>query len=257
MTKNNEIVKKEEVMDLASFKIDSSLQAQVLADSEGYDDGMGADELEIPRIKIVQALTKEVIKSSPKYIEGLDAGDTLNTLTKEIVKGGEPLYFVPSIRKISYIEFSQDNKLINHFGSDSSVYDATAENDKGKRITASGSEIQKTQENFIQVIDIKNGTSMPALFSARMYKMKAFNSTIRFSKVVEYAKVFKLVTKAESKDDNYWFGFDISVVNDTLALPFGKEIYDSAKKFNESFSDTKINIDYNDEEESSSDDDRV
>lgn len=256
MTKNNELTKKEDqIMDLTSFKIDESLKSQVEADSKDYDDGMGADELEIPRIKIVQALTKEAIKSSPKYIPGLEVGDTINTLTKDIIKGGEPLYFVPSIRKISYIEFL-DNKLINHYGSDSSVYDATAQNEKGKRVTASGSEIQKIQENFIQVIDLKNKTSTPALFSARSYKMKSFNMIIRMTGAVEYAKIFKLVTKPESKGDNYWFGFDINIVNDTLAIPngFGQEIYDSAKKFNQSFSDLKIKVEYENEDSDTSND---
>jgi hypothetical protein len=258
MTEKNEIVKKEEVMDLASYSIDSSLKDQMKADSADYDDGMSADHLEIPRLKIAQALTAETIKSNAKYIEGLEAGDVINTLTKQITKGGDPVYFVPAIRKISYIEF-KDKKLVKHYGDDSSVYHSLVPDEKQRRKTPSGGEIHETQESYIFVLDLKNKTYTPVLFPQKSYKMKAFNMMIRMTGVVEYGSIFKLITKPESKDGNDWFGFEITRVNDTLAIPeLGQAVYNEAKQFNQSFSEKKISVDYDDEEvPSSTNDDRI
>ena len=251
MTKNTSIAKKEEVLDLQtlmSAKVDAGLQAKIQEESAGYSDGMGSDDLEIPRLKIVQALTAEIVKTNTKHIAGLEQGDIINTLTKEIVKGGEPLLFVPSIRKISYIEF-KDKKLVNHYGQDSTVYDSLVPDDKGRRKTPQGGEVDRVQENYVYVIDLKNKTCSPALFPIKAYKMKAFNMIVRTTKVPEYATIFALRTKPESKDGNDWFGFEITKVNSLMALgDFGEEIYDSAKSFNESFNDANIKVDYDDED---------
>jgi hypothetical protein len=52
-----------------------------------------AEDIILPRLEIVQALSPSLKETAPEYIEGARAGDLVNSVTKEIYK--RPVRFVP------------------------------------------------------------------------------------------------------------------------------------------------------------------
>lgn len=228
-----------------------------LINSEEYVDDLTAEDLEMPRIKIVQDQTSEY-KNPTKKIEGLEVGDILNTLTKKFVKAKDKLLFVPCARRVVYLEFSKDRKLVNNFGTDSSVYDSIAPDDKLKRFTPNGGKINKMQEICAIIINLETNDFELAIISEQHYKLKAYNSLVKLTRQAPYASVFSLKTKTVSKDEDVWMGFDIAREFGLAELPSKGEnkeelsqlaanIYKEAKAFSESFSEK--NVSYDDLEE--------
>jgi hypothetical protein len=67
-------------------------------------EGIGLDEIRLPRLAIAQGLSPQLVPGDSKYIEDLKQGDMFNDLTGEIFGRG-PIHFVPVRRDVRYIEF--------------------------------------------------------------------------------------------------------------------------------------------------------
>lgn len=80
-------------------------------DDQTGKEGIRGDELRLPRLAIAQGLSKQMIKSDPRYIKGLQAGELFNDLTGEVYGPG-PLLFLPLVRKVHRLQFTEDGKGI-------------------------------------------------------------------------------------------------------------------------------------------------
>lgn len=102
--KETEIAKKEE----------TGLQS--IPESWKQHAGMGTEKLGIkdvrpPRLSLAQAMSPQVKRSEPKYIEGLSEGDIFNDLTGEIYQ--PPVKFcVVTALGVRYVEFGEGGKTI-------------------------------------------------------------------------------------------------------------------------------------------------
>jgi len=54
-----------------------------------------AEDITIPRLKVLQAMSPEVMKSDGKYVEGASAGDIINTVTGKLYTNDNPLVALP------------------------------------------------------------------------------------------------------------------------------------------------------------------
>lgn len=68
-------------------------------------EGIGADDVRLPRLAIAQGLSPQVTPGDSMFIEGLTMFDMFNDLTNEIYGKG-PLTFVPIRRDVRRIEFT-------------------------------------------------------------------------------------------------------------------------------------------------------
>ena len=94
-----EIVKKEEeVMDLALTDMDFG----------GVDGFSGVDSTtsSVPFIKLMQAISPELNKKKPEYVEGAQSGMFINNITKEAY--GEVLRIIPVLFERVYVEWLPD-----------------------------------------------------------------------------------------------------------------------------------------------------
>ena len=55
-----------------------------------------SSEMQIPFVRLIQAMSPQLSKKKPEYIEGAEQGDAFNTVTSEIWKGEEGLKVVTS-----------------------------------------------------------------------------------------------------------------------------------------------------------------
>ena len=75
-------------------------------------EGIGRDEIQLPRLVVAQGLHPQLVPSEPKYIKGLVIGTMFNDVTEEIYGNG-PLTVVPVYRDVSRIEFDKlDRKVV-------------------------------------------------------------------------------------------------------------------------------------------------
>ena len=63
-----------------------------------------SSEMQIPFVRLIQAMSPQLSKKKPEYIEGAEQGDAFNTVTSEIWKGEEGLKVVPCYQTTKYLE---------------------------------------------------------------------------------------------------------------------------------------------------------
>ena len=94
----NSVAKKEE----------AGLPAAIMDDiistaGEGVD--YDTSDLQIPFVRVIQALSPQIKKSDPKFIEGAGQGDAFNTVTGQYWSGEDGLTVVPCWQETKYLEF--------------------------------------------------------------------------------------------------------------------------------------------------------
>jgi hypothetical protein len=259
MEKENEISVKEEKEVMNSSDMD--LMAQMSADTEEYQDDTSVDDLQIPRIKILQALTPEVTKGNPKCVKGAEVGDLFNTLTEECFRGDKGFFFVPIKRRTVYLAWKSDRTLVKNYGEDDTAFRSAATNDKGKQVLPDGTEIVKTYESLGFIVDSENKISeaMISMSKTQIKKMKKFNTLIRScidkktgKQYPEYAGMYKFTTVTESNELGTWFNYEVNfecLLSDERFQGAGAVIYNKAAELRKNWQEASFKVDYNEEEE--------
>jgi hypothetical protein len=125
------------------------------------DAGMGfeeisKDDLQIPFLRILQALSPQLKKSDPSYIEAASQGDIFNTVTHQIWDGDEGILVLPVHFQKKYLEFvprSQGGGFVRELSSDSNeVRTAVRDWDAGMTLLGNGNEVIETHQHWIKII---------------------------------------------------------------------------------------------------------
>lgn len=258
---DKEIVKKEKE-EIGFFSVDDKASEMMSKDSESYVDDTKAEDMTLPMIKQLQALSSETQESSPEYVEGAKAGDFLNTLTKELLKGEVGFLFVPCAKRIVYIEW-KDRKLggglVNHFGTDPTEYMNGKDNGNGGKMSERGHEIVKSYENYGYVVDPKTGICQQCFLSMTKTKVKkakkwnSFMTALKDKKTGKqlpiYAGVYQVKSIPETNANGHFYNLDVKPMGYTLSLPLvGEEVYKEGKTFAEMVKGDKVKADYKQEE---------
>jgi len=242
------------------FSINDEKALSIMAkDAETFVDDTAADDIALPRIRILQSTSKQLKKSETEYIKEAEEGDIFNTLTREVVPGDKGILFVPVKRRVVYLEWravDAGGGLLNNFGEDPTEYNKYPKNEKGAHMTGPDTEIVKTYDTFGYVINPETNSFSEVLISmskTQVKKMRRFNALIRSltangRTLPEYAGVYKLITVPEKNETNSWFNWEMSCVGYTLGIPkIGQSVYDAAKKFAEMIAESKVNVKYDQE----------
>lgn len=246
--------------ELFSLKDDAGL-AIMEKDAETYVDSTHADDIALPRLRILQSNCKQLKKSEPNYIKDAEEGDLFNTLTLEVTAGDEGVYFIPVKRRVVFLEWKDIDAgggLIQNFGEDPTEYNKITPNEKGAHRTSDTTEIVKTYDTFGYIYNPKTNKYSEVLLSmakSQAKKMKRFNALIRSlvgkngKMLPEYAGVYKFTTVPEKNDTNSWFNYEIVAAGYTLGIPgIGETIYNSAKEFAKMIEESKVNVRYDQDE---------
>ena len=80
-------------------KKEAGLPANLISEM-ATDSGLGltnvtADDMQIPFLRILQALSPQLVKTNSDYIKGAEQGDIFNTVTHQVWKAEEGITVVP------------------------------------------------------------------------------------------------------------------------------------------------------------------
>ena len=64
-----------------------------------------ASEMQIPFVRILQAMSPQLSKKKPEFIEGASQGDLFNTVTGQYWDGEEGVTVIPCYQTTKYLEF--------------------------------------------------------------------------------------------------------------------------------------------------------
>jgi hypothetical protein len=225
--------------------------AMLLEDSNNSPQ-FGKDDLAIPFLRVLQKGSPEVNKRDDKYVEGAEAGMFFNTLTKELWDGeNEGIIVIPAAYTPSYIEWwPRDSKagkgIFKDHGPDGSILEQTTRDEKtGRSVTERGTEVVKSGQYFVLVVDPETGDAQQLVFAlagTQLRKSRTWNSLIKgllvtrpdgngkFNPAPFYLS-YKVTTLFESNDKGDWMGVNIAPDKATIEFPQGGELYQQARQF--------------------------
>ena len=113
----------------------AEFQTEFEQDAGTASEGMGRDDIMIPRFNILQSLSPQAVKADPAFIKGAEPGSIINTVSNELHEGEAGIKVVPVAYRRAFIEWLPRDKdgggFVADHGTDSSLYDAIKPDDKG------------------------------------------------------------------------------------------------------------------------------
>jgi len=208
-------------------------------------ENVGTDDMIIPRIELIQALSPVRKKSDPAYIEGAEEGMLYNNVTRTLY--GTEVTVVPVYYTKQFLVW-KDRKAGG--GGSNGFRGAFATKELADRAIAElaeeALEVSDTAQHFVLV---RNGDDwQEAVISMAKSKVKVskrWNSLMRLSNTDSFSRAYKLsaTTETNARNESY-FNFNVA------ALGFvNKELYERAEKLYETIRTgaVKVSNDYDGE----------
>ena len=226
--------------------------ATMLMEDEGLGrEAMGARDLAIPRLSVLQALSPVCTKGDPSYIKDAEVGEIFDNIQGKRWSGETGIIVIPVTYRSTYLEW-KPRKLGGGFvgdqGSDPEILKDAEKNEFGALILPSGNELILTAEYFCVMIDPETNIPRQVVISmskTQFKKAKMLNSMISnlmiprpdgkgaFNPAIFYQS-YKFTTIPESNEKGSWFGWCIQPYKPTLELLGGSDLYLSGRNFRKS-----------------------
>lgn len=230
-------------------KANTDVSTEVMDDIfETAGDGAHYDssEMQIPFIRVLQALSPQLNKNKPEFIKGASNGDIYNTVTGEFWSGEQGITVIPVYQETKYLEFVPRSQGGGYKGerhpSDPDLQNTSR--DGSKELLPNGNELVKSDQHFCLVL-ADDGSYQPAIIDMKSTSLKVsrrWKTQIAMQKVKApngqmltpalYATMWKLNAVEESNDQGSWYNWSVEKVG----LVQSRELFQEAKALRESVS---------------------
>lgn len=170
------------------------------------NENVSKDDIQLPRIDVLQALSPQVNPKKDTYIEGAEAGMLFNTLTGELHT--DAVLFVPVMftkRYLVWVDRKKDSKgglrgVFNDFDSAEKFVETAEDKDK--------LEIVPTAEHLVL---LQNGDEVIlSMAKSKMKVSRKFNSLVRLNGGDRFSRLYSLSTVADESPKGEFMNFHIS-----------------------------------------------
>lgn len=204
---------------------------------------VGAEDLVIPRLELVQSLSKCRKKSDPSFIVGAEEGMLYNNLTRELY--GAAVNVIPCAFKKEWLLW-RDQELGGGFaGAHGSI--ALAEAERMNQEDPDEWESVETHQHFCRVVhdDGRSEEVVISMAKSKMKKSKEWNSLVRINGGDRFTRwyTFEGIPAVNAKNQDY---FNVKVVNGGFV---SEEQYNLAEATYESVKSGVAKADYSFEDE--------
>jgi len=142
-------------------------------ESTGEGTVFDSSELQIPFIRLIQAMSPQLSKKKTEYIEGASQGDAFNTVTKERWDGETGLTVIVCVQTTKYLEFvprESGGGFQGEISASDPVLFKTTRNG-AKEILPNGNEVVKSDQHFCLVVN-DDGSTQPAIIDMKSTQLK-------------------------------------------------------------------------------------
>lgn len=165
------------------------------------------DDITLPRIEVLQALSPQIKRTDPKYIEGAEQGTIFNTISGELY-GGE-ITFIPIVFRKEWIVWQTRDAGGGFVGSFPSEEEAEAAREALEN--PDNHEVNLHAINFVFVVRDK-GQLEEAVFSWSRSKLKIsrkLNALVQMGSGDRFCRAYKLRAVEEKGKKGEYFSYDI------------------------------------------------
>ena len=193
----------------------------------GEGAAFGADEMQIPFIRALQALSPQLNKKKPEYIDGAEQGDLFNTVTGQVWKGEEGVTIITCYKVTKYLEFTPRDMGGGFRGEISPTNPVLQQTTRqgSKELLPTGNELVKSDQHYCLVLD-GEGSFQPAVIDMKSTQLKVsrrWKTQIAMQKIKHpktgqmitpplFATEWKITTVEESNDQGSWFNPSVEKV---------------------------------------------
>jgi len=193
----------------------------------GEGAAFGADEMQIPFIRALQALSPQLNKKKPEYIDGAEQGDLFNTVTGQVWKGEEGVTIIPCYQVTKYLEFTPRDMGGGFRGEISPTNPVLQQTTRqgSKELLPTGNELVKSDQHYCLVLD-GEGSFQPAVIDMKSTQLKVsrrWKTQIAMQKIKHpktgqmitpplFATEWKITTVEESNDQGSRFNPSVEKV---------------------------------------------
>ena len=204
----------------------STEMADDIFDMAGAGTDFSSDEMQMPFIRIAQAMSPEIKKSDAKFIEGCGQGDIFNNLTQEY--WGEGVEVIPCYVQTKYTEWvslDDGGGFVGEISPTDPVLQQTTREGSLETLP-NGNEVVKA-DNYVVLVKSGDGSWTPAILDmkstalkvSRRWKTQINLQTITHPKTKKIAKcpifgnIWKLKTVEETNKQNQtYFNYSVTKV---------------------------------------------
>lgn len=175
------------------------------------NESVGATDITIPRLGLIQSLSPELDEDDPKYIPEAKAGDFFNSLTREVYAAPVPIVFVD--RKKEFTVFKKRSAGGGFRGSFPTEADAKLYIKSGED-PVDQMDIVETATNFGMILDSENRVRSEIVIPMTSTKLKVdrqINSMIRLRGAARFSSVFYLESTKEKNDKGTFFNYKVTI----------------------------------------------
>lgn len=247
MATKKEVAAVSQSTELATFDAD---ELALLQHDAGID-VVEQQDVTLPFISVLQALSPQVNKRDSAYIEGAEQGMFYNSATDEVFDGDAGLLVIPILYQRRYTEWTPRNSgggLVRDWGTDTLVLERITHRDEtsGRDMTADGTEIVTSAMFYVFILNAGKVSRGVFSWSGTQFKKgKKWNALIQdvqirradnkgFMTPAMYYGTYRVTSVPESNDQGNWFGVRVKPEGYTLKLSGeydGKELYLRARDF--------------------------
>lgn len=196
-------------------------------DSMRGSEDVGINDIILPRIDVLQAISPQVKKKDPKYIEGAEQGMVFNTVSNELY--GDSLLFVPVMFQREFIVW-QDRDSGGGFKGAFRT-EEEAERERRQLENPDLHEVVETHVHFILILR-DDGRMEEAVMSLAKSKRKVSRKLNTLAQMIpgdRFGRVYKLsAVEVNGAKGEYW-SFDVAPMGyaPKEAWEKGKDTYDA------------------------------
>lgn len=182
----------------------------------GYE-GMSAQDVQIPFLRILQALSPQVTEGGDEYVEGAKPGYFFNTLTKKVY--GNTVSLIPVKFETSWLEWTngERGKLVGRYAPGSIT---VVDGPNYRKFTEAGNEIVETMTFYCLVAGaIEDGIIIFSLSKTGIKHGKRWNTLISTTKLPNgkmapyFSSVWTLKTQLNKNEKGAWYTLGVKSVS--------------------------------------------
>lgn len=185
-------------------------------------ENVGAADLLVPRLTILQTLSPQVKRNKAEFIDGAEVGDICDVGLGEILGDNREIFFLPVYYRKDYLEWfpRETGKGLANVHSDPAILDQTRLNDRKQAILPNGNLVAETAQ-FYGFIMEPGGEYRPAFIPMASTQLKKSRKWLTLAdrqripgatyKPPLFWSVYKLGTVFEENPQGDWMGWTVNV----------------------------------------------
>lgn len=210
---------------------------------QGTED-IAAQDMVIPFLTVLQALSPQLDKKKGEFIKGASAGMIMNTATKDVFDGDEGILVVPCYyqRRITeWIPRKAGGGFVRDWTEDPDILNRVKQNAERKRVTPEGNDIVESATFYCLHLgrsDIMR--CVISMSSTQWQPARRWNTMIAQQRVTVgdlrrpapiYYRAYHLATTGFSNDSGSWYGWVPNPGSSLEEMKNGMEVYNEARAY--------------------------